>query len=267
MNFLKSFTSISSELKMDDAHCNPLFEEEDIDWRAAYVWFKVKKTQVEMMRDRGLEIPEDEMFLLSFDETKESEYTWQQRMLPDFVRIYRDKAEEEDVNFNTALSNVYRDPETNVNTVVVYLCRERESLSITTSEFTTKFDYYTKTLGYYNPPNQLKMVFISEVDVNKKEESVAGLNYISTQFFLTKQLVYNPTLHTFYYPHRLLNEDERREELAANKIRPEQLPIILKMDPIVQYFDWPVDGIVKIDRTEHYLEMPSVKGYYLRLIK
>lgn len=257
--------SISSDLKMD-AHCDPMFEDDDdIDWGAAYVWFKVKKTQVEMMRDRGLEIPEEERFLLSFDSSKERLFVWERKTMIEFVEKYREKAETEDINFNTALSNAYFDRETGDPTVAVYLCRERESLSITANEFTTKFDYFKKK--YYKEGFRLKMVFISEVDLNKKEESVGGLNFISTQFFLTQHLVYNPTLHTFYYPHHLLDEDERRKELSENKIRPDQLPIILKLDPIVRYFDWTVGGIVKIDRTERYLEMPSTKGYYLRLIK
>jgi len=253
---------------MKNSNCNRIFSGSDdkVDRQAAYIWFKVKKTQVEMIQDRGIEIPEEERFLVDYDaESEESELEWERRTLVEFVRKYTRKAQNDDTNFNTALSNVYFDDRYGINTVVIYLCRERESSTITTHEFTTKFDYYYDK--YYVEDVGLNMIFISEVSLNKKEEKVEKLNFVNSQSFLTEELIHNPTRHLFYFPHRLLTEEERKEWLLDNKIRPEQLSIIRKRDPIVKYFDWPVGGVVHIQRSERYLEMPVRDYPYLRVIK
>jgi len=252
---------------MDDSHCNRDFSgDEEVDRQAAYIWFKVKKTQVEMIHDRGMAIPEDEMFLLSYDpDSGETELEWEERTLVEFIRKYTRKAQNADINFNTALSNVYFDDKNDINTAVIYLCRERESTSITTHEFTTKFDFYYE--NYYMEDKGLNMIFISEVSLNKKEEKVEKLNFVNSQSFLTEELVVNPTRHLFYFPHRLLTEEERKEWLLDNKIRPDQLSIIHKRDPIVKYFNWPKGEIVHIQRSERYLEMPVRDYPYLRVIK
>lgn len=252
---------------MDDSHCEIILSgDKKVNRQAAYIWYKVKSTQVQMIEDRGLEIPDEEKFLLSYDpESGETKKEWEMRTLPEFVEIYAAKAQEKEINFNSALSQVYPDTRNGINTVVVYLCRQRESTTITTREFTTKFDYYYER--YFREEKGLNMIFISEVSLNKKEERVEKLNFVNSQFFLTEELVINPTRHIFYFPHKLLTEEEREDWLQKNKIRPEQLSIIRKEDPIVKYFDWPKGKVVHIQRSERYLEMPVRDYPYLRIIK
>jgi len=252
---------------MDDSRCEIILSgDKKVNRQAAYIWYKVKSTQVQMIEDRGLEIPDEEKFLLSYDpESGETKKEWEMRTLLEFVEIYAAKAQEKEINFNSALSQVYPDTRNGVNTVVVYLCRQRESTTITTREFTTKFDYYYER--YFREEKGLNMIFISEVSLNKKEERVEKLNFVNSQFFLTEELVINPTRHIFYFPHKLLTEEEREDWLQKNKIRPEQLSIIRKEDPIVKYFDWPKGEVVHIQRSERYLEMPVRDYPYLRIIK
>lgn len=249
--------------------CDPSFTstfDEGLDkfkMRDAYIWFKVKKTQVEMFRDRGLVIPEEEKFLLEYNPEVEKIKEWELRTLRRFVERYREIATQEGTNFNSALSQVYVDEAMGIQTIAIYLCRKTEASSISAEELTSKFQYYRDM--YYRDGSELKMVFISEVDLNK--EKISCLHYIKCQFFLTRELKTNPTQFIYYYPHVLLDEEGRIKELSDNNIRPDQLPIILEDDAIVKYFDWKRGGIVKIYRTERYLETPAPKGYYLRLIK
>lgn len=249
---------------MKSPDCEDILDSDDFEIRAAYIWFKVKQTQVEMIRDRGLKIPEDENFLLEYDSSKEKLKDWEYKTLNFFVMKYRDIATGDGINFNSALSRAYLDEKTGITTVVIYLCRRTDSSIITTAELTSKFEFYREK---YYKDGPLNMVFISEVDLNKNEEKIDCLNYIKCQFFLTRELLINPTKFRFYYPHSLLNEEERRQELLDNNIRPDQLPIILKTDPIVKYFNWDTGGIIRIDRTERTLEVPAPKSYYLRVIK
>lgn len=250
---------------MRSPDCEDILDSDDSKLKKdAYIWFKVKQTQVEMIRDRGLTIPEDEKFILDYNPSEEKLKDWETRTLNYFVMKYRDLATGDGINFNSALSRAYLNEKTGITTVVIYLCRRNESTSITTAELTSKFEFYRKK---YYKDGPLNMIFISEVDLNKNEEKIDCLNYIKCQFFLTSELLINPTKFVYYYPHFLLDEEERRRELLDNNILPDQLPIILKTDPIVKYFNWDTGGIVKIERTERYLEVPAPESYCLRVIK
>jgi len=253
-------------LKLNDRKCEPKFMEDIYDREAAYKWFTVKKTQVEMMMNRNLEVPEEEKTLfLSHDPKKQTLRSWEKETIPEFVRVYSQRAREEGINFNSTLTNIYFDPVNGINTVVIYLCRERDSMSITADEFKNKFYYYRDK--YYISNKQLKMVFISEVPLNKKEEAAERLNFISCQFFSTEQLSYNPTKHMFYVPHVLLTEKERNDILKGSSVAPDKLPIMKYDDPIRRYFDWPIGGIVRIYRNEKFLEIPAKPSTYYRVIK
>jgi len=173
-----------------------LSRDKKINHQASYIWFKVKSTQVQMIADRGLEIPDEEKFLLSYDpRSGEPKRDWEIRTLTQFVEIYAAKSREKEINFNSALSQVYPDTRNGINTVVVYLCRQRESTSITAREFTTKFDYYYNRyfVEREGEAKGLNMIFISEVSLNKKEKQVEKLHFVNSQFFLTEELVMNPT--------------------------------------------------------------------------
>lgn len=60
------------------------------------------------------------------------------------------------------------------------------------------------------------------------------------QFMLCKSLFVNITHHSLVPRHSLVAD--------AGGIEKRLLPIILDSDPIVQYFNWPAGGIVKVER-------------------
>lgn len=233
--------------------------------RNGYVLFRVKKTQVEMMSDRGLDVPKHERDLfLSYDPSNYMNVgEWERIKIPEFVSYYRKIAEKKEENFNTTLSQIYSHPETGIKTIVVYLFRERESSTITSAEFTTKFHQYKNRYSTKGLP--LNMVFISEVPVNFT--GIKELKLIKTQFFLDEQLLSNPTRHDFYFPHRKLDEEERKQMVEGSGIKVEQLPIISKDDPICRYFDWKEGEIILIHRKQRFLELPAPESIYLRLVK
>lgn len=231
--------------------------------RDGYILFQVKKTQVEMMEDRGLIIPDFERELfLSYEPFKESIRIWEERQIRTFVEHYGKIAQEKEVNFNTTLTQVYENPKTSEKTIAIYLFRERDSNTITSNEFQAKFHKYQERYSTKGLP--LHMVFISEVPVNSK--AISKLKLIKTQFFLTKNLNGNPTRNIFYYPHEKLNEEERKK-LADTGFEMNKLPIIHKSDPISQYFDWQDGDVILIRRTERFLEMPAPDGLYWRIVR
>jgi DNA-directed RNA polymerase subunit H (RpoH/RPB5) len=260
---------------MEDTCEQIIVDGELVDREDAYRWFKVKKTQCEMMQDRGMKIPKGERFLVEFekffskispDGTKRQHYynVWEKKTIKDFVEKYSEIALEESINFNSTLSQVYVDEKKNINVAVIYLCRERESNNITMSEFNKKFHYYKD--NYFIEGKGLMMIFISEVSLSKQIQKAEKFNFVKTQFFETRELFSNPTHSKFYYPHYLLTKEEIAEQLTRNHIRPEELGIIRRKDPIIKYFNWPKGGIVRIDRVERYLQMPARKSPYWRRI-
>ena len=62
----------------------------------------------------------------------------------------------------------------------------------------------------------------------------------SIQFLTCKFLCVNVTKHELVPKHTLLSDAASFDEKT--------LPLILDTDPIVQYFNWPIGGVVQIDR-------------------
>lgn len=62
----------------------------------------------------------------------------------------------------------------------------------------------------------------------------------NVQFMLARELCYNITRHKLVPKHTVA--------AAPNGISAEQLPRILETDPIVQYYNWPVGTIVRVER-------------------
>ena len=61
------------------------------------------------------------------------------------------------------------------------------------------------------------------------------------QFMTAKNLCFNVTQHALVPKHEVV-------EKPPNGLRCEQLPRILEVDPIVQYYNWPVGTIVRVSR-------------------
>lgn len=83
----------------------------------------------------------------------------------------------------------------------------------------------------------------------KKQKSLCR-----TQFFLTKQLTYNPTKHEYVPKHTKLSDDDIKREIP--NIKSENIPKINNDEVIVRFMGYNIGDIIRIDRKK---EPPSYR--------
>lgn len=110
-----------------------------------------------------------------------------------------------------------------------------------------------------NNPNNIIFIFRS-----RPSSSILNLlNVNSCEYFFIENLQYNITKHRLVSKHSLLNEEESDQLLNKYNIKSTQLPVILKSDPVIKYYNFPRGGICKIVRESR----ASVKTEFYRYIK
>jgi DNA-directed RNA polymerase subunit H (RpoH/RPB5) len=71
------------------------------------------------------------------------------------------------------------------------------------------------------------------------------------EYFYLDKLQFNLTKHRLVPNHIILTDDEVSELLDKYKIQLNQLPIIMKEDPVAKYYNYPVGSVYKILRNSH----------------
>lgn len=231
-------------------------------YAAAERLLKVKQTQLEMMRDRGADISKEEG-LLTYDPTDPTSVNA-------FMDLYRNYVIANKIPFRQALNYVYTIR--NRSTLVYYASAESTSklgvnpLSVVLNE--------AKSIGSLSA-----LIIISEADLSPDARKViADVQTYHIQHFFDEQLMYNLTKHVYVPPHRLLSDEEAREFLIKNRLKPTQFPLLKFIDPVsrlnekdrrkhpdpmVSYYGYQPGQIIEIDRINDNIESltKKIKGY------
>lgn len=110
-----------------------------------------------------------------------------------------------------------------------------------------------------NNPNSIIFIFRS-----KPSSGILNLlNENSCEYFFIENLQFNITKHRLVSKHSLLTNEETTELLNKYNIKSNQLPVILKSDPVIKYYNFPHGGICKIVRESR----ASIKTEFYRYIK
>ena len=170
----------------------------------------VKKVQIEMLVDRGYDIPPEEIIFLTSDIT------------PRFVKKYKGKS----------LNNFYK--KNNETLFVYYMTQNKiiEDLKI----FIDNIVYYDTGL----------IVGIEEGEFNKKKyhKLFEDLPFKPIETFTFDDLSYNVTKHVNYDQHELID----KMIIIPTLVDIDQLPLLLKSDPVCRYFNWSIGDVIKITR-------------------
>lgn len=109
-----------------------------------------------------------------------------------------------------------------------------------------------------------RVILVSDVQPTssaKKELSDLGVECF--EVFLISELQYNLTKHKLYVPHVLLTPVETSELLKRSRCTIDQLPVLLKSDPVARYFGLQKNQVVRITRHLGH-QQPDV---YYRAVK
>lgn len=107
--------------------------------------------------------------------------------------------------------------------------------------------------------NIKKLILVSEDGASYSAQKFIDECSLEINFFRIKELMFNVTKHILVPKHRIMSEQEKREFLSSRKIRENELPKILKTDPVAKYFGAKKGDIFEIER---FSETASVSYYY-----
>lgn len=177
----------------------------------------VKKVQVEMLVDRGYDIPPEEIIFLTSDIT------------PRIVKKYKSKS----------LNHFYK--KNNETLFVYYMTQNKiiEDLKI----FIDNIVYYDTGL----------IVGIEEGEFNKKkyQKLFEDLPFKPIETFTFEDLSFNVTKHVNYDQHELID----KTTIIPTLVDIDQLSLLLKSDPVCRYFNWTIGDVIKITRRYDNLSM------------
>jgi DNA-directed RNA polymerase subunit H (RpoH/RPB5) len=205
--------------------------------------FQIKKTQIEMIYDRGYDVSKEELDLLDND----------LNYFTDYLRLKTG-----DKITRASLSQVYS-MKGKKQLLVAYLEKSPDSKQISIEVIRSVIEQ-AKSLGVKELIIVIEIVLSSPA---KKDLIPSGLSY---QVFFDDDLCYNATRHIDTPRHELLTPTEAEEKLKELKADIGKLLIIKSTDPIVKYYNWPVEGIVRIFREDYTVSILSPKSVNYRVI-
>ena len=195
--------------------------------------YKVRETMLEMISDRGFNIPESEK--ITFEQ---------------FIIKYTNKT----------LDMVVNDIE---NKKIFYVYFHNEVKNFSKADLK---NIMQKISGLFI--DQTDQVINIILILKDKENSAISKElskdvYKNVEIFLKNNMVFNITHHELVPQHILLTLDEEKELLEKYNTTKGKLPKILKTDPIAKYYGAKTDQIFKIIR-----KSPSVgEAFYYRLVR
>lgn len=198
-------------------------------------FMRVKITQVEMMRDRGYEISDEEKYLLE-DIPMETKFQT-------FKGFYTQLAESNGYSIRNAMSKLYFHDDDKVYVYYINDTRGARKLNVDT-EVVGNFINIICSMSYKNS------ILIHRSDFTPKAKS--SISTVTSdyhiQVFNDSELNLNITKHFMTQKHVLLNESEKYELLK--KVDRKTLPIILESDSVIKYLGIREGSIVKIYRKQ-----------------
>jgi DNA-directed RNA polymerase I, II, and III subunit RPABC1 len=194
------------------------------------ILYKVRKTVLEMLFDRGYIIPEIEN--ITFEE---------------FV-----------IKYNNKNIDIYINDEIKDKKICVYFHNEIKNFS--------KNDLKTvmqNIISKYNDQNIILILVLKEKENSAVSKELNKETYKNVEVFLRKNMIFNITKHVYVPKHIVLTNEEEQDVLDKYYITKNKLPKLLRSDPIAKYYGMKSDQICKIIR-----KSPEVGEYiYYRLVR
>lgn len=189
--------------------------------------WNVKKTQIEMIQDRGYIIPKEEQWILN--------------------EPYNKKKFK-----NLSLNKTYVD-NNNIKTYVHYLNLNSD-------------ETFNKVLQIINEKKINVSILIGETNIIKillkNYKKYFKNNFETIQVFTYDELIFNITTHYLSPKYELISKNFIVPTVASIN----QLPIMMYNDPIRKYYNWDIGSIIKIEQ-EYDLDMINKKDINYCVIK
>lgn len=177
--------------------------------------FLARRTALEMLRDRGYDVPEAELA----------------RTLPEFRAWWADKPELERLAFSTTLAS---DPSKKVK--VVFCPPEPVKIALIR-------EIYSKVKD--EDLSRLILILQSRI-MSRARESIKEIFKFKVDIFQITELLVNITKHVLKPKHEVLTAEEKAKLLKEYNVVDSQLPRMLETDAVARYYGLDKGTVVKV---------------------
>ena len=195
------------------------------------IYFRVRKTTMEMLEDRGYEVSEEDKNM-----------------------NYEDFTNRLEENAIQLIANHRMNP---VKMVYVAFILDAKS-------FSKKDLVALKALmDEKYPTNEVTVIIVQDKQTPQIAKELLNDEYKLYEIFSMKNLMFNITHHEIVPRHILLNQEEIEVQLKLFKTTRAQLPKLLTTDPVAKYYGMKAGDVCKIIR-----QSPMTgESYYYRILK
>lgn len=214
--------------------------------------FDIKKTQIEMVSDRGYDISPEEVAILTMNINQFTNYV--NNLATNVPRTTQ----------RSLLSHSYTAnlPGGGVRTMIVYYGGKK-----TPQQKQVSAEVVRSFIGVVQRYNINEAILIVDGPLSPKgNDELSALTLTKWQVFFDGELTYNPTRHVDSVKHTLLSKEETAAKLKELRVDLSKLLIINETDPIIRYYGWPVGQIVRVDRNDSFLNILSPHSINYRVI-
>ncbi|MNK74653.1 hypothetical protein D3C87_941730 [compost metagenome] len=200
--------------------------------------FKVKKNQLQMLKNRGYDIGAEEGTLTTD--------------IRSFITFYDEQSRLNKKSFREMMNGFYSRPDDNV--YVYFLDTPSDKAEIGKAQITAVMEQLNKDL-----PTVRHVILIAEIGISSDSRTVlSSLPSYHFEFFMYEDLAYNPTENFLASKHTLLTEGQKylflnswpEEDGKKKKININNLPGITIHDPISKYYGGKAGDIFFIQRPD-----------------
>lgn len=214
--------------------------------------FDIKKTQLEMVRDRGYEIsPEEEPIL-----------TMNINEFPNYINALA--AANPRAATRSLLSRSYQATLTDGSTrsmLVYYGGKADPRQKQVSAEVVREF------IGLVQRYRINEAILIVDAALSSTgEKELSALTLTKWQVFFDSELTYNPTRHVDTPRHELLSPEDAQAKLRELRVDLSKLLILKVDDPVVRYYGWTAGNLVRIHRDDQTVSILSPKSINYRVI-
>jgi DNA-directed RNA polymerase subunit H (RpoH/RPB5) len=220
--------------------------------------FDIKRTQLQLVQDRGYILPEQEQPIKDFTLKQFCEYI--------LALGRRNRGDE-----RTLLSRAYRTPEgvtPRKNMLVYYGSKNADKTQIPIEVV----DDFIKQIRDRNATGKEEyiiseaMLIIDGDLTSTGRDHLRELRNVHYLDFNDSDLVYNATHHYLTPKHELISKEEEGELLCTMKAKKSQLLLIEASDPVVKYYGWRVGDVLRIHRNNDAINILDAHSINYRTV-
>lgn len=196
--------------------------------------FTIKKNQIKMMQRRGYTVPDSAL----------TEYTYEQ--FETYYKTVLSSVQTGDGHAPVDLFDVIMTEIEHPRKALVWYT-PHQSRDVSVDDIRGLIAYITEDDGSVRSYADIVVISAGRIS-SKLNQNLEILNRLNVQHFTYNELMYDPTYHFLAVPHVRLSTKETKAFLSSSNTQVSQLPTILTSDPIVKYYGWKSNSILRIHR-------------------